>query len=157
MRLSMTKLMRSRGLSLSLFRAHSGSSGSSRSSLPEAPSSALDRVVFPVVFPFKVIALNSPAIAEEILTLAQHLLHHRRPPSDCGPSAAETHSEARIEAGAEAGAGAGGVPHTITVKGKYMSLTLLPVLHHSSQVADVYSMLQQVKDSDPLQHIKLVL
>jgi putative lipoic acid-binding regulatory protein len=70
-------------------------------------SSALDSVVFPSVFPFKVIAEHSPALTQEILQKARALLL----------TGTETV-----------------VPHTVTLKGRFMSLTLLPVLQRVSQV-----------------------
>ena len=87
--------------------------------------SALDSVVFPSVFPFKVIAEHSPPLTVEILHKAQELLL-------AGAEKRETKGE---EEGATEGAVV--VPHKVTVKGRYMSLTLSPKLQHASQVCRV--------------------
>jgi len=136
---------------------HSPSS-SAPSPLASPGLSALDSVVFPSVFPFKVIAEHSPPLTVEILQKAKELLL-LLPRAD---AAADTETENKTEANARAEAEteampAATVPHTVTLKGRYMSLTLLPVLQHASQVHAVYGMLHSVKEGDPMQRIKLVL
>jgi len=106
----------------------------------------LDKVVFPQVFPFKIIALDSPALTTEILEKTRDLLLQTH------VTAAQTSAETKIEQ-----ASPSSVPHTVTFKGKYMSVTLLPVLHRASEVADMYAMLQALKAADKQQRIKLVL